>query len=115
MKNFDVGFVNSQWKPEDSGIVPVKCREKVTFLVALFRMYLNLKTYQLKIDCSRYRVTYISLVRTIRQKPAEDIQIIKGKEPKHNTTGDQKTAEEQKEQSMTAEPSENDEQNHART
>lgn len=46
----------------------------------------NLSCQQLKIDCYKYKMFYVSLMVSTKQKPKVDTPKIKKKESKHATT-----------------------------
>lgn len=50
------------------------------------KLYAKLSYYQCKIDCYIYKVFYVSLMITTKQKLTVDTRKIKRKESKHTTT-----------------------------
>ena len=55
----------------------------------------TLSCYQLKIDCYRYKLLYVNLMVTTKQKSIVNIQKIKRKEYKHTTKENHQTTKEE--------------------
>lgn len=55
----------------------------------------RVRSYQPKIDCDEYKIFYVSLVVTTKQKLIEDTQNIKRKEYEHTTPENHQITEEE--------------------
>ena len=52
-----------------------------------FTMHLNLSNHQLKVECYKHSLVYMEHMVVTNQKSTREVQEIRRKESKHNTTG----------------------------